>query len=422
MNVSCSEPEHPDPDDLAGHQLAGPDRGQQELDHPGRLLLDHARRHPDAVPEQLPVQQEHDDEGDRRRSPRCPGHRVTGHRRRPAARSRRRRRPPDRRRAPSIRRSIRRLTAAACTAWVSWGATVCRPVRRLPVEDGVDVAGGERVAGGARIVERRRASRRIPNASADAATRSATALVPTTASSNPGVPPPLSARSTMRIEIDDEVDQRRDDEAALAQAHPEVATGHERPHAPGHAVAPSSTTSRNSWASVRLDRARRRARRPGRGRGPARAGGPRPRRARAPPRRRRPRRAAPPGRLVPVGVGAPDLDPEQTTGARGAERRDRTVGDHPPAVDQHHRVAEAFHELELVAREHHGDAARPRLVEQHLGEDVDPRRVEPRERFVEHQDVGLVDEGGGELDALLVPERQRLDPRRRDRRPPATGR
>ena len=48
--------EQADPGDLAGQQLARPDRRQQDLDHARGLLLDHAGRDPDAVAEELPVE------------------------------------------------------------------------------------------------------------------------------------------------------------------------------------------------------------------------------------------------------------------------------------------------------------------------------------------------------------------------------
>ena len=81
-----------------------------------------------------------------------------------------------------------------------------------------------------------------------------------------------------------------------------------------------------------------------------------------------------------------------------------------PSIDQHDRVAEPLDQLELVAREHDGHAVARRLAPQHAGEHVDPDRVEPRERLVEDEHVGPVHERGGELHALLVAERERLDP------------
>ena len=49
------------------------------------------------------------------------------------------------------------------------------------------------------------------------------------------------------------------------------------------------------------------------------------------------------------------------------------------------------------------------LVDEHGADGVDPDGVETREGFVEHEELGLVDEGGGELHPLLVAERQRLE-------------
>ena len=48
-------------------------------------------------------------------------------------------------------------------------------------------------------------------------------------------------------------------------------------------------------------------------------------------------------------------------------------------------------------------------VEQHLGEHVDADGVEAGERLVEHQQLGVVDQRGRELHALLVAERELLD-------------
>ena len=61
-----------------------------------------------------------------------------------------------------------------------------------------------------------------------------------------------------------------------------------------------------------------------------------------------------------------------------------------------------------MAREDHRDAPVARLSSEHVREHVHPDRVQPRERLIEDQDVGLVDERGCQLDALLVPQRQGL--------------
>ena len=50
----------------------------------------------------------------------------------------------------------------------------------------------------------------------------------------------------------------------------------------------------------------------------------------------------------------------------------------------------------------------PALLEQRLGEGVDADRVQPGERLVEDEHLGPADQGGGELDALLVAQRQLL--------------
>jgi hypothetical protein len=48
------------------------------------------------------------------------------------------------------------------------------------------------------------------------------------------------------------------------------------------------------------------------------------------------------------------------------------------------------------------------LLTKHAAENVDPHRIEAREGFVEHEHLRIVDEGGGELHALLIAERQLL--------------
>jgi hypothetical protein len=67
-----------------------------------------------------------------------------------------------------------------------------------------------------------------------------------------------------------------------------------------------------------------------------------------------------------------------------------------------------------VAGEDDGHAL-PGLAEERLGQGVDADRVEPGEGFVEDEDLGAADQRGGELDALLVAQRQLLH------RVPATG-
>ena len=61
-----------------------------------------------------------------------------------------------------------------------------------------------------------------------------------------------------------------------------------------------------------------------------------------------------------------------------------------------------------MAREDDRDAPVARLPAEHVRQDIHPDRVQARERLIEDQYVGLVDERGCQLDALLVPQRQGL--------------
>ncbi len=86
----------------------------------------------------------------------------------------------------------------------------------------------------------------------------------------------------------------------------------------------------------------------------------------------------------------------------GAGRADATVG------DDHEVVAEPLDDVELVRREQHGRTG-CRDIRQHALHRLDGHRVEARERLVEHEHLGAVHEGGGDLRALLVAEREALD-------------
>jgi hypothetical protein len=66
-------------------------------------------------------------------------------------------------------------------------------------------------------------------------------------------------------------------------------------------------------------------------------------------------------------------------------------------------------ELELVRREEDRHAARG-LGAQDAGQHVGDDRVQPGERLVQHQQVRVVHERGGELHALLIALRELLDP------------
>jgi hypothetical protein len=75
--------------------------------------------------------------------------------------------------------------------------------------------------------------------------------------------------------------------------------------------------------------------------------------------------------------------------------------DDAAAVDDHDVLADILDELELMAREQHRRAA-GRLAAQQLGEPADSDGIEPRERLVEHKQVGFVLQRRRQLGALLV--------------------
>ena len=97
---------------------------------------------------------------------------------------------------------------------------------------------------------------------------------------------------------------------------------------------------------------------------------------------------------------------------RSLELVDRARGDDPAAGDDHDVLADVLDEVELVAGEDDADAGRRALADD-LGHRRDADRVEARERLVEHEQLRVVDERGGELDALLVAVRQLLELRLR---------
>ena len=77
-------------------------------------------------------------------------------------------------------------------------------------------------------------------------------------------------------------------------------------------------------------------------------------------------------------------------------------------VDDGHRLAQVLDQVELMAGKQHRHPGRHPFGE-HLRKGVDGDRVEAREGLVEDQQLRVVDEGGGQLDPLLVAEGQRLD-------------
>ena len=85
-------------------------------------------------------------------------------------------------------------------------------------------------------------------------------------------------------------------------------------------------------------------------------------------------------------------------------------GQHLPAPrDQQETVGEPLHQVEVVRREQHRGALVAHFP--HEGDEaLLVERVEPRKRLVEHRELGVVDERGGQLNALLVAVGQLLEP------------
>ena len=92
----------------------------------------------------------------------------------------------------------------------------------------------------------------------------------------------------------------------------------------------------------------------------------------------------------------------------GAEPVDGALGDEPAGADDDDAVAQALDEVELVGGEEGGHTGSGALA-QHGAHDVDRHRVQAGEGLVEDEQVGAADEGGGELDALLVAQGEPLD-------------
>jgi hypothetical protein len=83
------------------------------------------------------------------------------------------------------------------------------------------------------------------------------------------------------------------------------------------------------------------------------------------------------------------------------------TGHHAPAGDDADAVAQPLDELQLVAGE---DDRHPvvGLAAQHAAHHLDRRGVQPGERLVEDEHLRVVHQRRGELDALLVAQRQLL--------------
>ena len=75
--------------------------------------------------------------------------------------------------------------------------------------------------------------------------------------------------------------------------------------------------------------------------------------------------------------------------------------DDPALVDDDDVLAEVLDQIELVAREQHR-GARARDLGEEVAHVPDRNRIEPGERFVEHEEIRFVHERRDQLDPLLV--------------------
>src|SRR5699024_11074164 len=114
-----------------------------------------------------------------------------------------------------------------------------------------------------------------------------------------------------------------------------------------------------------------------------------------------------PGHIAdPPGVASDDQAVQHAPAS--AQVLDRPLGHHPAAGEHHERVAQALDQVELVGGEQHRDPA-GRVLAQQVDHRVHRHRVEAGERLVEDQEVGPADHGRGDLHALLIAQRERLE-------------
>ena len=117
--------------------------------------------------------------------------------------------------------------------------------------------------------------------------------------------------------------------------------------------------------------------------------------------------------------GAPVVaDIDESLRNRGPQLGQVASADDVTVVDDDDVLAQVLDQTELVAGEQHRRAGRRDLGEQ-VGHAGHGEGIEAGERLVEHQQVGLVDQGGDQLDTLLVAVREAhrggRSPGRRDR-------
>ena len=399
ITMSWSNPERADPQDLAGQQLPGADRREQDLDHPRRLLLDHAGRHPHPVAEQLSVQQ---DDGDERHR----GVRLAVRILRLERLDRDGGRVQDL--GDLVGRDVvgleRRPDAVGDHGGLHGALELARHLalheQALPVDqDGVQRTVRERGVGGRHDL--RPAACGCPSLARRLPARPTGPAAPT----RPEQPQVERRRAAPPVRVDEDEpgehgqrDPGRDHEPLVPQAIPEVTLRDEPPRPAvglprigAHAAAGEThvrTASRNSSASDARSRLKCVTSPAPRARSSTRCSSTSSVQLQHDAVVRRVLDEPDAGdRVVPLVGCAGDLHAQPASFARRAQFLDRPCRDDPAVIDQDHAVAQPLDQLQLMAREHDRHAAPLRLTAEHPGERVDADGIEARERFVQDQHV-----------------------------------
>ena len=88
---------------------------------------------------------------------------------------------------------------------------------------------------------------------------------------------------------------------------------------------------------------------------------------------------------------------------------DRPVVDQPPGVDDDHPLAQLLDVAQVVGGEDDGGALVAVLLPDELADALLDDQVQPDGGLVQVDDLRLVDQGGGQLGAHLLPERHVAD-------------
>ena len=116
-------------------------------------------------------------------------------------------------------------------------------------------------------------------------------------------------------------------------------------------------------------------------------------------------------RLLPVSVRNTDLERRAAAADAGDARLqpvERVVGDHPAVVDDDDAIGEAldfFHVVRRVEQRLAAPLQRLEVVEDRVA----ALRIDADRRLVEQQDVGIVQQAGGEIEPPLHAAAERLD-------------